>query len=68
VTRRAARFTQCDLERALRAVDAHRARTGAAWRVCALRLTGRLSWSPVAQDSAADLTAALTRRFAIVYS
>lgn len=33
MTRRAARFTQCDLERALRAADAHRARSGAAWRV-----------------------------------
>ncbi len=33
MTRRAARFTQCELERALRAVDAHRARSGEAWRV-----------------------------------
>lgn len=33
MSRRAARFTQCDLERAMRAADAHRARSGAAWRV-----------------------------------
>jgi len=33
MTRRAARFSQCDVERALRAADAQRARTGAAWRV-----------------------------------
>lgn len=33
MSRRAARFTQCDLERAMRAADACRARTGAAWRV-----------------------------------
>ncbi len=33
MTRRAARFTQCELERALRAADAQRARSGEAWRV-----------------------------------
>lgn len=33
MTRRAARVTQCDIERALRAASAQRARSGEAWRV-----------------------------------
>lgn len=33
MTRRAARVTQCDIERALRAASAQRARSGDAWRV-----------------------------------
>ncbi|CCJ07031.1 hypothetical protein [Methylocystis sp. SC2] len=33
MSRRAARVTQCDIERALRAASAQRSRSGEAWRV-----------------------------------
>lgn len=48
VTRRAARFTQCDLERALRATDAQRARSGEAWRV-RIEMNGAIVLEPASR-------------------